>query len=302
MAPPCSARPRTRRRRCSGSPGTNEQYAQSGNYLISPLESETRDSANLAYELNQLGLLKGHKVGIADITDYNPSAREGFIATAKALGYPVASEYTFADDLETASSQNALAVAQFQRAGVDEVILALNGIGGSEFVNAAQNAGATWTYHASDDQGGVESIQNFPSSIYGSIGITGSFENADQGGIAATPTETACANNYLKRSYATPFPTANTRDSTDYEYSMIICDQMHLFAAAARAAGPNLTRQTLVNAVQTLGPMTFAELNGGASYGANKSNGSDTFRLMIADSTCKCWKPYNNTAVMRDAY
>lgn len=281
-----------------------EQYTSSGNYFISPYESFTRDSANLAYFLDQNGLLKGRKIGVLDIDGFATSARRGFIATAKALGSPITSEYTLTASIEQASTQAPLAVAQFRRAGVDTVVLAVNGIFAGQFVQAAQQQNASWQYLASEDQGGTNAdgwLGSMPNGFSDILGIATTRIGEWRAGVPQPADEKACTDTYLSKSYATKFSTRD-RSSLDYFGTVLACTEMDIFARAASLAGADLTRDRFVQAVQTLGRIGMAGFGSPGVFSAGRTDGASAHRFVVAKSSCSCWQVYQRSPFYQDRY
>ena len=67
------------------------------------------------------------------------------------------------------------------------------------------------------------------------------------------------------------------------------CFWMRSFAAAARAAGADLTRTGLVSGVMGLGRVALPGLISG-SFAAGKTDFGDAYRPMRFDRSCKCYK------------
>jgi hypothetical protein len=284
-------------------PSFTSDYRAAGGYLVSLRQDNVRDSANLADRLNGAGLLKGRKIGILNASGFTEASRQGFKAVAKQLGGTVVSEYTLSGDVQQASGQIPVAVNQFQRDGVDTVVLAVNFIYGTQFVQTAENQGARFRYHASDDQGASTDawLQNMPASFDGTIGISSLQNGEARVGIPEHTADRQCVANYLKRPYAKKFDPKD-RTSSDYGATGLTCGVLQVTAAAARAAGPDLTRARFVAAVQTLGTMDLPTLSGPATFSRGKVNGGDHHHLVQADMSCKCWKPVRRAAATRDRY
>ena len=215
-------------------------------------------------------------------------SKNGFIPVAKAQGADIVSTYTMANDPNTARTQAAIAVAQFQRDDVETVYTDVGGDPGLAFMNAAESQGALWNY-----EGGccIGDFKQAPEAIWGAHFLQSFHSNEQAVGIPADKVETDCISAYLGRSYSTKFDRDNRADGA-YGFASANCALVQVFADAAMAAGPNLTRDGLAAALQTLppkqypyvvGPMTFRGYNDGADY----------HRVLVLDEECGCPVPVN---------
>jgi hypothetical protein len=75
-------------------------------------------------------------------------------------------------------------------------------------------------------------------------------------------------------------------ESTGYTAMTIACTDMQIFVAAATAAGPNLTNETFLAALESLGEIELANTPV-ASFGPGKTDAQDSFVLMRFDPTWK---------------
>ena len=277
-------------------------YQAGRGYIVTAQQDVVRDSANLADRLNQLGLLKGRKFGVLNWAGYDEASKRGFIPVARSLGANIVSQYTLSGDLQQGASQIPIAVAQFQRDGVDTVILAVNLVYGTQFVQTAQNQGAQFRYHTSDDQGGSTDgwISQMPQSFDGTIGIHSRQQGEARAGLPPTKPNEACVANYLKRSYATKYDPKERNQEYDATTSMCLVGE--LFTNIARAAGPELTRARFAAAVATLGTSAYPAMPGPLTFGPGKFSGGDHHHVVRADMSCKCWRLVNKAPATRDRY
>jgi hypothetical protein len=277
-------------------------YKAGRGYIVTAQQDVVRDSANLADRLNQLGLLKGRKIGVLNWAGYDEASKNGFIPVAKSLGANIASQYTLSGDLQQGASQIPIAVAQFQRDGVDTVILAVNLVYGTQFVQTAQNQGAQFRYHTSDDQGGSTDgwISQMPQSFDGTIGIHSRQQGEARAGLPPTKANEACVANYLKRSYATKFDPKER--NAEYDAATSMCLAGEIFTDIARAVGPELTRARFAATVAAVGTHAYPSMPGPVTFARGKFSGGDHHHLVRADMSCKCWRLVNKAPATRDRY
>ena len=84
----------------------------------------------------------------------------------------------------------------------------------------------------------------------------------------------------------------NNGTSTNGQYIITVenCGMTQILAAAARAAGPNLTRAAFDAALPGLGAVNTPYFRGGA-FGPSKPDFADVVRTASWYADCKCWKP-----------
>ena len=97
-----------------------DYYAESGGLLFTELMNKNRIMRVYVDELDRLGLLRGHKIGIvdSDLPADKPAVDGGLIPALRQLGYTVTHRSTVSGDPSTAASQMPVEVQQMQAAGV----------------------------------------------------------------------------------------------------------------------------------------------------------------------------------------
>jgi hypothetical protein len=69
-----------------------------------------------------------------------------------------------------------------------------------------------------------------------------------------------------------------------------VCDEIRLFAAAANAVGPNITRPALLEGLSKVNRFTTAISGDGVFDRRGKVTGGDYVRAIQWHLDCKCWK------------
>ena len=76
-----------------------------------------------------------------------------------------------------------------------------------------------------------------------------------------------------------------------YVGTLLACGVVQRFEKAAQAAGPNLTRATLMQAIGNLGTIEMPFVGGPGTYRPDKLDGADFYRPQVWRKGCKCWHP-----------
>lgn len=275
-----------------------EVYAQSANYFIDPAPSFERLAAQWAGALHDLGHLKGKKIGIVG----GEAPREGkpidvLEATIKQLGYEITHRTRFSTDAGTAQSQGPLEVQRMKSKGVDLVLFPTNFATAIGWAQAAEGQGWRPRYAVSDI-GALSSaglVRNMPASFDGAIAVTNNYGGRSEAGALAEerPQEVACRTLYNGKT--------DGKDFAWGEESPLLqaCNLTQIIERAAGAAGPKLTREAFVAAVQSLGSYSMPGYIAG-SFGPKKTDFSDVVRPMRWVTACKCY--VNTGAALRSRY
>ena len=97
--------------------------------------------------------------------------------------------------------------------------------------------------------------------------------------------DAACAERFAAKAGSRP-----ERGTTAYGGTMAVCAVTDLFAAVARAAGPDLTRRGFVDAAGSVGPIELP-YGGPASLAPGKPDAADAMRPLVWTARCTCWLP-----------
>ncbi|MBW3664967.1 MAG: ABC transporter substrate-binding protein [Actinobacteria bacterium] len=278
---------------------TQEMYDKSEGRLVTLQPSGVRTLANMAHELVNQGLLEGKRIGIVD-RDFPGTVRtvtDGMVATLERLGYEVTYRADLSPDNGVATSQIPVAVQQMRANRVDAVMLLMDFITSTEFVQTADRSGYTPDYFVSDFGSMTNDIalSAMPES-FRSVGITTMRIGEWRIGSPEPAVDAACRETYAASSGEDPH-----RSDNDYGGAMLSCGMVDLFVRAATLAGPELTREGWVTGVQQIGALDYPFF-GGMSFGPGKVDGADHIRTLVAEASCPpaegqggrssaCWMP-----------
>ena len=249
-----------------------------------------RALASYAAEYDRLGVVKGRKIGVlfVDDQDIPEMVRDGLVATLTRAGHEVVHQHALSVNPSTAASQIPVAVQQMRSKGVDTVWVGVDIVAGTNFVQTAQSQGWRPRYLASDwgQMSSDFSAQAMPESFDGAVAIT-ALREAEQN--LPTPRETASSADCRRRfTQQTKRPLAYGDDT--YVITVSICGLVDLFAAGARAAGPQLTTPAVSAALQRLGPVS-PPVVGPGSFTPGKFGAADTVMTQVWHFDCACWIP-----------
>jgi hypothetical protein len=244
--------------------------------------------ANWIAELDRTGALKGRKIGILGSDDdaaADRQAADAVVAELQRVGYPVAHRSRLSADLQTGTGQLPVEVQRMRGAGVDLVLLPVNFLYATQFAQAAAGQAFRPRYAVSDHQGlySDELVRNMPNDFDGAVSFTSYRVNEKAAGIPEPVVERDCRDRYNKRAGGADY---GYGDSTPLQRA---CGQLGIFEAAAKAAGPQLTRDRFVAALGGLGRVPLPQVVGG-SFGPGKTDYADDLRPMTWSVGCRCWK------------
>lgn len=276
---------------------TQEMYAKSSDRLITVLPSGVRSLANTAQELVRQGLLKGKRIGIVD-RDFPGTLQtvtDGMVATLDRLGYEVTYRSDLSSDNGVAASQIPVAVQQMRSNGVDAVILLMDFITATAFVQNADRSGYTPNYFVSDFGAMTNdiSLSAMPGS-FRAVGITTMRTGEWRANLPEPEIDAAC-----QAIYATSTGQAAERYNSNSGGVLQACGMVDLFIRAAVGAGPELTRNRWTSSMQRVGAIAYPNF-GGVSFAARKFDGADAIRAIEFKASCAppsggsegpCWMP-----------
>jgi ABC-type branched-subunit amino acid transport system substrate-binding protein len=271
-----------------GSLGTPEEwYQRSRGYLFTMFQSGDRTMRNFAWEFDQMGELKGKRIGILGGDDPGHHAQIDVLQKSlEDLGHRVVHRSNLSYDLGTGSSQIPLEVQQMRSAGVNAIMLAANTVYTAQFVRAADAQGYTPRYYMSDWQS-LSNAQGLPDSFDGSLAVTSSNQGDRDRKIPGyeQPYDASCAARMVRA-------TGKQYDDTGVPYNNDIrtCTLLDLFTAAARSLDPNgLTRDAFSAAMQRLGKVQMAAFPPEASFSPGKFSGADYVRIQRYEKSRPCF-------------
>lgn len=275
-----------------------EQWYQRSNGLyITAYPSKSRALRNLVAELDAAGVLEGKTIGVVD-TDYPFDKLASETALLPALserGYEVAHRATLSSDTATSQSQIPLEIQRMQAAGVDTIFFAAYFVYVTTWVQQSANRGYYPQYTQSDFANGTSDggTSQMPESYDGTIGVTSTRGGEKYLGRELAPVAQRCLDRW-KQLTGTPLEPG----SADETIMLGSCGSVDTFAAAAGAAGPELTRPGLVNGYASLGEIRFPNL-APFTWAPGKLDGGDQVRFVqwhyrFNGEVCRCWVPVDD--------
>lgn len=265
----------------------DDAFASSRGLLFVMHQRGSRLMRSFAAELDRVGRLRGKTCGIlADqFQGASPRGGEALEAELEARGCKVAHRETLSADLSTGSSQIPLAVQQMRGKGVNAVMLLANPVYATQFVQGAQAQAYQPEYNLTDWLGGVTdfAVQNMPPEFDGSVGVTSGRIGEDRANMPEAPEAAACRQIYERR-----VGEQLDRSLEGYTISLTACSELELFARAAAAVSPNLTRSRFATALAQTGTFVPAYQSRG-SFSPGKPDLADGVRTVVARTACGCW-------------
>lgn len=269
-----------------------EYFNASAGRLITDLASSERTARQQVALLTQLGALKGKTIGVVTNRDASNGEKQGgdaVVAALEAAGHKVKARADLSEDLATGAGQIPVQVQSMRSAGVDAVVLASNFLYSTQFVQAADGQAwrpAWFTSHIGDMTSDALA-RNMPPGFDGAIGVTSARYNHDaRAKLPEQPVEKDCRD-YFNGKTGKQFPYGGENPVIP------ACAGVRVFAAAAQAAGPGLTRASYVSAAQRAGAFPWPGMLGG-SLGAGKFDYVDEVRPLRWKAGCKCWEIAGN--------
>jgi len=275
-----------------GSGHPEEIYGQANGLYSSTFDNQTRNFRNMVQILHDLGALKGRKVGVlgTEWIGLRREQEEGIVHTLRALGYdPFV--YWLSGDPVSSQTQIPVAVQQMRSNGVTAVMLGADFISGQSFAQTASAQGYTPFYGAADPWSYTTDyvVANMPDSFDGSISTTAWRTYDHRAGVPEPAIDAACAKEF-EEDTGIDLDRTNDPDAL-YTGTLLACGVVQRFEKAALAAGPDLTRAKLVQAIANLGTIEIPFAGGPGTYRPGKLDGADSYRAQVWKRSCKCWHP-----------
>ncbi len=275
-----------------GSGHPEEIYSQANGLYSSTFDNQTRNFRNMVQILHDLGALKGRKVGVlgTEWIGLRREQEEGIVHTLQALGYdPFV--YWLSGDPVSSQTQIPVAVQQMRSNGVTAVLLGADFISGQSFAQTAAGQGYTPFYGAADPWSYSTDyvVANMPATFDGAITTTAWRSYDHRAGVPEPAIDAQCAKDF-EDDTGIDLDRTNDPDAL-YTGTLLACGVVQRFEKAALAAGPNLTRAALVEAIGNLGTIEIPFAGGPGTYRPDKRDGADFYRPQVWRAECKCWQP-----------
>ncbi|HZQ26135.1 MAG TPA: ABC transporter substrate-binding protein [Acidimicrobiales bacterium] len=199
-------------------------------------------------------------------------------------GVKIAAEYRIEPNPAKAATQMAQAVLAMKQAGVTRMFLSVGFIDVANFLNQAESQSFRPRYFASDVGSHTQDFQakGFnPKQWDGTEGVTSTFSGASAAGKPMNAQTKMCSDILV----AAGLP--GIKNESDLA-AITYCDTFFLMVAAAKAAGPNLTRPAWGAALQRLGQFPSA-YTAQSKFAPGKFDGGDKVARIQWKASCLCW-------------
>lgn len=269
---------------------TEEEAAGSHPYMFSVLASTDRQLRNWVFESAARGVFDTkkdfRKLGLL-LNACNPKVNAELRQNLAKVGVGNDRQSVFTTSCATVVPPSEISQAIVKHRNQDDVshVLLAVPIGNAQsYVNQAARLGWEPTYTASDF-GTVTNhspAANWNDSFDGTVAITSAKAGEHNSGIVH-PTFARCQE-WMKQADVPP-PTEEA------DAALALCDTLRLFTAAASAAGPNPTRDRLLDdGLAKVGHFQTANWGDGIYDRPGKVTGGDFIRPIQWRLDCRCWK------------
>ena len=266
----------------------DDAFANSQGLMFILQQRGSRQMRNFAAELAATGRVKGKICGI--IGDgwqgASPKAGEMLQTELEKHGCKVVRRETMSADLATGSSQIPVAVQQMRASGANSVWFLVNPVYATQFVQNAEGQGYLPDYNLTDWLAGAIdfTLQNMPPGFFDrAAGVTSGRVGEGRANMPEIPESAACREIVERRTGR-----KLDRNSLGFGTPITACSELQLFAKAAGAVGPNLTRTAFAGAMSRLGAFTPGFQSPG-TFAPGKPDLADGVRTLVARDSCKCW-------------
>lgn len=251
-------------------------------YMASVAASTDQQLRNLAFGLKERGLLQDpalKKLGVF-ISSCNPQLNSQLRADLNSYGIANnrISWFEGTCELINPPSQVSQAVTQHRRDGVTHTLLATSISSSQGYVRTANDLAYEPRYFVSDYGSNTQGASGWPEAFDGGSAITSTRNGELNAGIANDSTE-RCQGWFVA---------AGMKRQGEGGGGLVMCDLLRAFDAAADAAGPSLTRESLIPSLAEVGTFRSSAL-GDAVYREGKYWGGDFIRRIEYSADCTCW-------------
>jgi ABC-type branched-subunit amino acid transport system substrate-binding protein len=276
--------------------GIDASYYANGLYF-STQASDNRILADHAAYLIERGVLQGKTIGVLGGEGAEKLSIDNTLIPALARGGFKVATVEVVPGTTAGTQRLPIAVSNLKAAGVDYLIIAANVILAGPFVQAANRAGFNPQYSLSDfnNQINDQVASYYPEAFDGTIGLSTHNFPGYRAGLPVPPADQACFDRVAKAD-----PKVLPFQNSAHEVGLGECAIFDAWVRAALAAGPNLTRASLVGGAESSGrfdiPGTFE-----GSFGRGKHDAVDVEREVAWRKDCKCWKIVDGAGLRRMA-
>jgi hypothetical protein len=268
--------------------GSYDEFYATG--LVHTLDQGvTRGFRNQVLGLEQLGLLKGHVIGVMmdDCPGDEAAAAAGTFPTLAKLGYEAKHRAAFScSDNAQRAAQISVQVNQFKAAGVDTMLIAAQSFFGPLFSREADAQQYRPKYYVTDlGNNTADGLSLYPASADGLIALSGLRRHEERAGRPEPAIDAACRDSYNRGSGQSVGRGGDTSDQV-----IMTCAVVRVFADAASRAGAQLTRARFGASFGQLGRFETPFMMP-ANFGGNRFDGLESVHTLVWHADCSCFSP-----------
>jgi branched-chain amino acid transport system substrate-binding protein len=267
-----------------------------GGWLVTQEANMGRVLRAYVQTVDRRGELKGKRLALMEQAKFQRLSDELFLPLLEAAGYSIVHRSTMSDDTGQLGGQIPVEVNQLRAKQVDVVLSLMNVAQAGLVIQQADGQGFRPRWLMSDFGSGTDDLgpKLFPAGT-NAAGVTALRSGEFRVGRPEAAYDARCAARYNARTSGRKVRNASSSRDNPYRYALYGCTAFDVFAAAALAAGPDLTRAGWLQAVSRLGtlPIGFAA---DGSLQPGKLDAGDRVRLLKFQSSCSpdgvnCWLP-----------
>ena len=234
-----------------------------------------------------LGLFDEATIGIF----WDTRSEEAVVAFREAMataGHEIAVEIA-SDGRGIGSPQDQISVERFIAAGVDTAVLLVGTSSVSNFMHFAESQGYRPAYRSMEwasQIGDVASGSLNQEQYDGTVAMTVSRVGEIAAGFPLPAQTEACISNYER--FSGIDIVRSSPETAEWAQILYTCDLMAVLLAGLQGAGDELTRESLVEALEGLEDLPLAAW-GDLTFGPDNHAGVQQFRTIEWSTECLCW-------------
>ena len=236
---------------------------------------------------DSLGLFDDATVGVFWDTR-SEEAVDVFKEAMAEAGHSIAVEVA-SDGEGIGSPQDQISVERFAAAGVDAAVLLVGTSSVSNFMHFAESQNyrpayrsMEWASHIGDVSSG-----SLPQEQYdGTLAMTVSRVGEIAAGMPPSAETEACISNYER--FSGTDIARSSPETAEWAQILYTCDLMSVLLAGLQGAGDDLSRESLVSALEGLEDFPLAAW-GNLTLGPGDHSGAQQFRTVEWSADCLCW-------------
>ena len=215
-------------------------------------------------------------------------AVEAFKEAMAAAGHSIAVEVA-SDGAGVGSPQDQIAVERFIGGGVDAAVLLVGTSSVLNFMSFAESQNYRPAYRSMEwaSQIGDVASGSLPQEQYdGTLAMTVSRVGEIAAVIPPSAETQACISNYER--FSGQDIARTSPETAEWAQILYTCDLLSVLLAGLQGAGDDLTRESLVSALEDLNGFPLAAW-GDLTYGPGDHSGAQQFRTIEWSADCLCW-------------